>query len=242
MIMMKLHDNVPVIEFPDGRRAIVDTGFSGTEILSTGDLRPVDINGRDIHPTISGLDLDAIAVEIGADRLDLLIGAAVLYEGFTADLRNGSFVFSVESPLPDEEVAAVLPYSRPNSGPILSPVVELQIGDEKVTAVFDTGAPYSIWKRRAAEPDRPAHVARSDFRVANGGQITRFPVLMRRESESLRIGSVELDLNMAYMPDSFPTFYPDCVIGMDVPKALSATRFVLDPESLEIRFYRSRRI
>ena len=240
MIMMKLHDNGPVIEFPDGRRAIVDTGFSGTEILSTGDLRPVDINDRDIRPAISGLDLDGIAGEIGADRLDLLIGAAVLHEGFTVDLRNGSFVFSVESPLPDEEVAAVLPYSRRNSGPILSPVVELQIGDEKVTAVFDTGAPYSIWKRRAAEPDRPAHVARSDFHVANGGQITRFPVLMRRES--LRIGSVELDLNMAYMPDSFPTYYPDCVIGMDVPKALSATRLVLDPESLEIRFYRSRRI
>ncbi len=238
--MMELHDNLPVIELPDGRRAIVDTGFSGAEILSSGDLRPVDVNGRFIHPTISDLDLDGIGREIGAPRLDLLIGAAVLYEGFTVDLRNRSFVFAVEDPLPDEEVVAVLPYSRPYSGAILSPAVELGIGDEKVSAVFDTGAPYSLWKRRAAEPDRPAEVTRTDFHVANGGQITRFPVLTRRES--IRIGSIELDLNMAYLPDSFPAFYPDCVIGMDVPKALSASRFLLDPDALEIRFYRTRRI
>jgi hypothetical protein len=236
--MMKLHDNVPVLELPDGRRAVADTGCSGADILANVDSGPLNVNGNEVHLTVAPVDLRAIARGIGAERVDLLIGTSLLYEGFTVDLRNGTFEFSATNLLPDEEIAAVLPYARPNSGAVQSPIVELEVGTEKVSGVFDTGAAYSLWKLRSAEPNRPAESNRRDFHLAEDGHLVDFDVWMRKER--VRIEQVTFDLDVAYLPESWPAINPDCVFGMDIPEALGATRFVLDPETREFRFYRSR--
>ena len=166
----------------------------------------------------------------------MLIGASLLSEGFTADLRNRKFIFAATDALPNEEVLAVLPYTTPEDGPIRSPVVEFEIGGEKILGVFDTGAPYSLWKFRSEEPGHLAEVKRTDFHIDQSGQLVRFPVLMRRES--MRLGTLGFELDVAYLPDSWPEYLPGCVYGMDIPAALGAERFVLDPETQEIRFYR----
>jgi hypothetical protein len=133
-------------------------------------------------------------------------------------------------------VLAVLPYTPPEDGPIRSPVVEFEIGGERTLGVFDTGAPYSLWKFRSAERDRLAEVKRTDFHIDPSGQLVRFPVLMRRES--MRLGELAFELDVAYLPDSWPEYLPGCVFGMDIPAALGVERLVLDAETREIRFYR----
>jgi len=234
--MLELFDNLLVIELPDGRRALVDTGCSGPEILTEASGAPVEINGNVIVPTAAVVDLEGIREAIGAPRLDMLIGARLLSAGFTADLQNRTFTFAAINALPNEKLLGVLPYSTPADGPICSPVVELEIGGEKVAGVFDTGAPYSLWKFRSAERHRLAQVKRTDFYIDQSGQLVRFPVLMRRES--IRLGTLGFELDVAYLPDSWPEYLPGCVYGMDIPAALGAERFVLDPETQEIRFYR----
>ena len=111
--MLELFDNLPVIELPDGRRALVDTGCNGAGILTEAGGAPVVINGNAVEPTASVVDLKGIAKAIGAPGLDMLIGASLLSEGFTVDLENGAFTFGATGPLPNQEVLAVLPYSNP---------------------------------------------------------------------------------------------------------------------------------
>lgn len=234
--MLRTVDRMPVIEFPDGRTGLVDTGFSGLEILANEQSDPVRINDRAIEPVVYPVDLKGIAREIGVERLDLLIGSSLLHEGFTADFEGQTFEFEASPRRPDEELALALPYTRPEARMISSPWVEFEIGGERVSAVFDTGAPYSLWKHRALEPDRPAEVKRTDFHIEPDGQLTVFPVLMRLES--VRLSGVPLELDVAYLPESWPEYLPDCVLGMDVPEALGARRLVLEPESRELRFYR----
>jgi len=79
---------------------------------------------------------------------------------------------------------------------------------------------------------------RTDFHVGFGGELITFPVWMR--SESVRVGASAVDLEIAYLPETWPAMYPQCVLGMDIPVALECTRFVLDPVSRELRFYRRR--
>jgi Aspartyl protease len=236
--MMKLYDDVPVITLSDERTAIVDTGASGADIITNTDRAPVRIRNRLISPIVARVDLAGIARGIGAPRVDMLIGASVLYGGFTVDFRNGTFEFAVLPAAAGEELAATLPYVRPVSGPVTSPKVKVEIGGEEVLAIFDTGAAYSLFKRCGAAPDRPVHVGRMDFYVDLDGSIVEFPVLMRHET--VRLGNSVLNLDVAYLPDTFPELYPDCVLGMDVPKVLGASRMVLDPDTQELRFYRPR--
>lgn len=238
--MMEICDNMPVAVLPDGRRALIDTGCNAGDILSDRRSAPVPIGGKLIRPTVSSIDLDGIARRVGAVRLDMLIGASLLYEGFTVDLRNQIFDFETTDCSSDEEIAVVLPYIGPESSSFVSPVVEFEISGEKVEGIFDTGAPYSLWKLRAAEPNRPVESARTDFHVGQGGELFDFPVQMR--AEHVRFGTTGFDLDIAYFPESWPPFFPDCVVGMDVLAALRVTRFVLDPELREIRFYRQQSI
>jgi len=235
--MLRTVDGMPVLEFPDGRTALADTGFSGLEILSNEPSGPVYINGREIQPVVHPVDLQGIAQQIGLEKLDLLIGSSLLHEGFSADFRGETFEFEASPRRMGEELVLALPYRRPDSGMISSPWVEFEIGGERVSAVFDTGAPYSLWKHRASEPDRAAEVKRTDFHVEPEGQLRAFPVLMR--PESVRLSDVTLELDVAYLPETWPEYLPDCVLGMDVPEALGASRLVLEPESRELRFYRS---
>ena len=235
--MLRTIDRMPVIEFPDGRTGLVDTGFSGVEILANEQSDPVCINDRAIEPVVYPVDLKGIAQEIGVERLDLLIGSSLLHKGFTADFEKQTFVFEARPRRRDEELALSLPYTRPEAGMISSPFVELEIGGQKVNAVFDTGAPYSLWKHRASEPDRPAEVRRTDFHVGPDGQLTVVPVLMR--PESVRLSAVTLELDVAYLPETWPEYLPHCVLGMDVPEALGASRLVMEPDSWQFHFYRS---
>ena len=234
--MLELFDNLPVIELPDGRRALVDTGCNGAEILTAAIGAPVMINNNAIEPTVASVDLGGIGEAIGVPGLDMLIGASLLGEGFTADLRNGTFTFAATNALPNEEVLVVLPYTTPEDGPICSPVVEFEIGGERTRGVFDTGAPYSLWKFRSAESNRLAEINRTDFYIDSSGQLIRFPVMMR--TEPMRLGAIAFELDLAYLPESWPEYLPSCVYGMDIPAALGAERFILDPEMREIRFYR----
>ncbi len=161
--MMRLHDNIPVVEMPDGRSALADTGFNGVDIIVSRDPTPVSIGDRVFQPTITSVDLAGIGRAIGAAELDMLIGAGVLREGFSADLRKGTFTFVATEARPDEKVVAVLPYTQPASNVALSPFIEFEIGGEWVSGIFDTGAPYSLWKRRSSDPQRSAEVKRTDF-------------------------------------------------------------------------------
>jgi hypothetical protein len=236
--MLKLYDNIPVLELPDGRRALADTGCSGADVLMAAGGSPVTIDGRVFEPVHAPVDLDGIAREIGAPGIDMLLGANLLHEGFTADLCNGTFEFSVSEERACEELIAAIPYTRPGSGLLCSPLVKFEISGVDVTGVFDTGAPYSLWKHRYSEPERPARVKRRDFHVATGGKLVEFPVVMRKES--VRVGRAAFDLDVAYLPESWPAHYPDCVFGMDIPEVIGAARFMLDPRKREIRFYCSR--
>lgn len=238
--MLEQFDRLPVIELPDGRRALIDTGCNGAKIMTEASEASVMVNGQAILPSPTALDLTGIATSIGAPRLDMLIGASLLNEGFTADLHNGTFDFFVTDPLPNEEVLAALPYTTSTDGSICSPVVEIEIGGEKVAGIFDTGAPYSLWKFRSEEPGRSARINRTDFHIGSGCELVRFPVLMRRES--MRLGALTFKVDVAYLPDSWPEHLPGCVFGMDIPAALGAERFVLDPVMKEIRFYREVKI
>ena len=67
-----------------------------------------------------------------------------------------------------------------------------------------------------------------------------FSVVTRKES--VRIGANVIELDVAYLPEPWPATYPDCVLGMDVPLALEATRLVLDPNAQDVRFYRRRSV
>lgn len=240
MVVMKLYDNLPVLELADGRRALADTGFSGEDILTYRDTAPVEIHGRTIQPTVGTLDLDAIAHKIGAPRLDMLIGAKLLQKGFTLDLKNETFEFAVAEEQVDDQLAAALPLKQSESSGLLWPVIEVEIGGEKKSCVFDTGAAYSLWKFRHADGNPPVTIARSDFRIGPGGQMEEFSVVTRKES--VRIGANVIELDVAYLPEPWPATYPDCVLGMDVPLALEATRLVLDPNAQDVRFYRRRSV
>src|SRR5919109_1491142 len=215
--MMKTFDEIPVVTMPDGRKALIDLGASGLDIITTGDSDPVVIGDAVISPLEVPVDLAGIGRKIGAPRLDLLIGTNVLYRGFTADFRNESFEFAVLPASADEELAATLPYVRPTSGLLDCPLVKVEISGEEINAIFDTGAPYSLFRRRSVEPDRPAHVHRTDFHLKLDGTTVDFPVLMR--AEKVRVGTAVLDLDVAYIPETAPAFYPECILGMDVPRA-----------------------
>ena len=240
MAVMKLYDNLPVFELADGRWALADTGLSGADILTNRDTGPVVIHGRMIHPTVAPLDLDGIARKIGAPRLDMLIGASLLQRGFTLDLLNEAFNFGVEEGSTEDQLTAALPLKRPESGGLLSPVIEVEIGGQRKSCIFDTGAAYSLWNFRDPDGNCPATSERTDFRIGRDGQMTEFSVDTRRES--ICIGANVIELGVAYLPKPWPATYPDCVLGMDVPLALEATRFVLDPSSQDVRFYRRRSV
>ena len=200
--------------------------------------QPVAIDGIEHAPVVAPVDLAGIARRIGLPRLDMLIGANLLYGGFSADLQHGTFEFGVHEALPDEELAASLPFTRPKSGLMDSPVVEIEISGQRVTGVFDTGAPYTLWGRRESGSEYPTAATRTDFHVGPDGQLLDFEVHAR--PESVRIGDVTIELDVAWWPETWPPerYHPDCVVGMDVPAALGASRLVLDPAAGEIRFYR----
>ena len=238
--MMRQHDRMPVLTLPDGRLALADTGCSGADIVANS-TRYVEINGIEHSPVVAPVDLAGIARRIGLPRLDMLVGANLLFGGFTADLRHGTFEFGVHEPLPDEELAVSLPYTRPASGMLDSPVVEIEVSGQRVTGVFDTGAPYTLWGRREPGSDCLTAASRTDFHVGPDGRLLDFEVHAR--PESVRLGEVAIELDVAWWPDSWPStrYHPDCVVGMDVLAALGASRLVLDPVAQAIRFCRPRR-
>ena len=147
--MIRFFDSVPVGILPDGRWALLDTGCNGGDILANAPTAPVDVGGELVHPTVvPNLDVEGIARGIGAPRLDMLVGVDVLCRGFSLDLRHGNAEFKARPPLPDEETVAVLPYTRPATGMLTSPLVTVELGGQPVEGVFDTGASYSLWRLR----------------------------------------------------------------------------------------------
>ncbi|GEM_PF-4302182 len=234
--MLELYDNLPVLTLPCGRRALTDTGLYGVHALSPADPTPVEIEGRRIHPTVAPIDLAGIAQRIGAPTLDLLIGVGALRDGFTIDLEGGQFELDVRDEGPRDELVGSLELVPNESGGLSSPTVEVRIGDARATGIFDTGAAYSLWRHRDGSDRAEARVVRSDFHVAEGGRLVDFDVWMRPERVEIGPGSIELDL--AYLPASWPAGYPELVLGMDVPAALGSRWFVLDPRAGQLRFYR----
>ena len=54
---LEFSDNVPVIELPDGRRALIDTGCSTFEAVTQGQGSMVDLRHRELCAVNPGLDL-----------------------------------------------------------------------------------------------------------------------------------------------------------------------------------------
>jgi hypothetical protein len=78
--MLRFHDKLPVLTLPDGRLALADTGCNGAELVTNREQAPVSVNGRSIQPTVTSVDLDGIAMAIGAPNLGMLVGVNLLHE------------------------------------------------------------------------------------------------------------------------------------------------------------------
>ena len=236
---LAIRDNLPVLELPDGRCALADTGCCVVEAIARAESGPVTLGDRVLHPVEAGIDLSAIARKIRAPRIDLLIGAPALKDGFSIDLDGRTFDFAATSIRADEEEIASLRWKSPELTGLLPPIVEVDIGGARRDAVFDTGAAFTLWKMRAAEPARAAQHTRDDFHLALDGTLVEYPVWSR--TETLRLGEVSIELDVAYLPDAWPGLLPQLILGMDVPGALGASRLTLDPDSASLRFFRPRR-
>jgi hypothetical protein len=223
------------VELEDGRTALIDTGALGASVIGR---EAGSAAGWPVLPV--PLDWDRLAGETGCDRLDLIIGqAAVCERGFTAWPGAGRFRFGADpSGLPDPIAVAAYTVGPSSAAlPLPSVRVALRVDGEPLTALFDTGAVFTILGDTAGEAaDAVACIDHWHLDLAGG--IVPFRTPLRRSVVEWP-GGLAVAVQAGYRPETGRHLPPE-IIGMDAVWGVSGIEaFSLDAQRREIRFHGS---